>query len=370
MSTVYGIDLLKALNEYLDEERARKEALERENRELRDQLRRQDTGVPTTDEPMTIAALKREIEVLRKESVAQTQVLSARNREREQLYSELEELKLQTMRNGRDPPTTENGHEDCEATINELRDRLTEMRIQNQDQREELENALRDLEQLDQDKLDANEDYQVEIDRLQEVIDNLVKECDELREAKEEADHVADELDQEIDSLVKEAQDKMAYQEREIRARDEDLIAMKTDMQDAVDKAYLDIESLEETVMNKNARIENLRDQLQDIEEEHAKLIQKYEDIIQQGSRLQVQQEVSARELQFLREEADNSALKVADFQNMERKLAEAERKLSRETARVKELLAKIDVLESDMNRADSEAEEKLKKQVEELTTV
>jgi chromosome segregation ATPase len=122
--------------------------------------------------------------------------------------------------------------------------------------------------------------------------------------------------------------------------------------------------------MNKNARIENLRNQLQDIEDEHAKLIQKYEDNIQQGSRLQVQQEVSARELQFLREEADNSALKVADFQAMERRLLDAERKLARESAKVKELLAKVDVLESDKGRVDGEAEEKLKKQVEALTAV
>src|SRR5271169_2939146 len=234
----------------------------------------------------------------------------------------------------------DSNHEECEATINELRDRLTEMRMQNQDQRDELEGAFRDLEQLGQDKLDAHEDYQVEIDRLQEVIDQLVKECDELREAKEETERVADELDQEIESLVKEAQEKMAYQEHEIRVRDEDLVAMKTDMQEALDKAYMDIESLEETVHNKNARIENLRDQLQDIEEEHAKLLQKFEDNIQQGSRLQVQQEVSARELQFLREEADNSALKVADFQAMEKKLTEAERKLQKESLRVKELLA------------------------------
>lgn len=320
-----------------------------------------------------VLMLKREIEDLRKESVAQTQVLSARNREREQLYTELEELKLQHMRNGREPTTTLNGdsgHEECEATINELRDRLTEMRMQNQDQHDELDAAYRDLEQIGQDKLDANEDYQVEIDRLQEVIDQLVKECDDLREAKDEVERVADELDQEIESLVKEAQEKMAYQEREIRVRDEDLIAMKTDMQEALDKAYLDIESLEETIVNKNARIENLRDQLQDIEEEHAKLEQKYDDIIQQGSRLQVQQEVSARELQFLREEADNSALRVADFQNMEKKLLDAERKASREASRVKELLGKIDVMESDLGRADSEAEEKLKKQVEELTAV
>jgi hypothetical protein len=371
---VFGINLLKALNDYLDEERARKEDLEHENQELRQQIRR---GVASTaagpgDESADVIGLKREIEELRKESVAQTQVLSARNREREQLYTELEELKLQHMRNGRGDTKVngESGHEECEATINELRDRLTEMRIQNQDQRDELEGALRDLEQLDQDKLDAQEDYQVEIDRLQEVIDQLVKESDDLREAKDETERVADELDQEIEALVKEAQEKMAYQEREIRLRDEDIIAMKTDMQEALDKAYVEIESLEETVMNKNARIDNLRHQLQEIEDEHAKLIQKYEDNIQQGSRLQVQQEVSARELQFLREEADNSALKVADFQSLERKLLDAERKLSRESARVKELLAKIDVLESDKGRADGEAEEKLKKQVEELTAV
>ena len=369
---VYGIDLLKALNEYLDEERAHKDKLEFENRELREQIRR---GVVTTvigDEPLEVLDLKREIEELRKESVAQTEVLSARNREREQLYTELEELKLQTRRNGREPGHVngDSGHEECEATINELRDRLTEMRMEHQDQRDELEGALRDLEQIEQEKMDGQEDYQVEIDRLQEVIDQLVKECDELRAGKDEADRIADELDQEIEDLVKEAQEKMSYQEREIRARDEDLVAMKTDMQEALDKAYLDIDSLEETILNKNARIENLRGQLQDIEEEHAKLIQKFEDNIQQGSRLQVQQEVSARELQFLREEAENSALKVADFQSLEKKLMESERKLSRETARVKELLAKIDVLESDRGRADSEAEEKLKKQVDELNSV
>jgi len=373
---VYGIDLLKALNEYLDEERARKEDLEHENRDLRDQLRRGVSTVTTTaggDDPANVVTLKLEIESLRKESVAQTQVLQARNREREQLYTELEELKLQTMRNGRDPNSTlngESGHEECEAAINELRDRLTEMRMANQDQRDDLESALRDLEQADQDKLDAQEDYQVEIDRLQEIIDQLVKEHDELREAKEETERVADELDQEIESLVKEAQEKMAYQEREIRVRDEDLVAMKTDMQEALDKAYTDIESLEETVHNKNGRIENLRDQLQDIEEEHAKLLQKFDDNIQQGSRLQVQQEVSARELQFLREEADNSALKVADFQSLERKLLEAERKLARESARVKEFVNKVDVLEADKGKGDSEAEEKLKKQVETLTEV
>ena len=369
---VYGIDLLKALNEYLDEERAHKDKLELENRELREQIRR---GVVTTvigDEPLEVLDLKREIEELRKESVAQTEVLSARNREREQLYTELEELKLQTRRTGREPGHVngDSGHEECEATINELRDRLTEMRMEHQDQRDELEGALRDLEQIEQERMDGQEDYQVEIDRLQEVIDQLVKECDELRAGKDEADRIADELDQEIEDLVKEAQEKMSYQEREIRARDEDLVAMKTDMQEALDKAYLDIDSLEETILNKNARIENLRCQLQDIEEEHAKLIQKFEDNIQQGSRLQVQQEVSARELQFLREEAENSALKVADFQSLEKKLMESERKLSRETARVKELLAKIDVLESDRGRADSEAEEKLKKQVDELNSV
>jgi hypothetical protein len=372
---VFGINLLKALNEYLDDERARKEDLEHENQELRQQIRRGVASIVAGpgDESADVIALKREIEELRKESVAQTQVLSARNREREQLYTELEELKLQHMRNGREPASRmngESGHEECEATINELRDRVTEMRIQNQDQRDELESALRDLEQLDQDKLDAQEDYQVEIDRLQEVIDQLVKESDDLREAKDETERVADELDQEIEALVKEAQEKMAYQEREIRLRDEDLMAMKTDMQEALDKAYIDIESLEETVMNKNARIENLRNQLQDIEDEHQKLIQKYEDNIQQGSRLQVQQEVSARELQFLREEADNSALKVADFQSLERKLLEAERKLARESAKVKELLAKVDILESDKDRTGGEAEEKLKKQVEDLTAV
>ena len=369
---VYGIDLLKALNEYLDEERAHKDKLELENRELREQIRRGVVTTVTGDEPLEVLDLKREIEELRKESVAQTEVLSARNREREQLYTELEELKLQTRRNGREPGhlNGDSGHEECEATINELRDRLTEMRMEHQDQRDELEGALRDLEQIEQEKMDGQEDYQVEIDRLQEVIDQLVKECDELRAGKDEADRIADELDQEIEDLVKEAQEKMSYQEREIRARDEDLVAMKTDMQEALDKAYLDIDSLEETILNKNARIENLRGQLQDIEEEHAKLIQKFEDNIQQGSRLQVQQEVSARELQFLREEAENSALKVADFQSLEKKLLESERKLSRETARVKELLAKIDVLESDRGRADSEAEEKLKKQVDELNNV
>jgi len=329
--------------------------------------------IATSDDSADVAVLKREVEELRKESVAQTQVLSARNREREQLYQELEELKLQTMRNGREPTVAINGdqgHEECEATINELRDRLTEMRIKNQDQRDELEGALRDLEHVEQEKADAQEDYQVEIDRLQDVIDQLVKECDELREAKEESDRVADELDQEIDSLVKEAQEKMAYQEREIRIRDEDLIAMKNDMQDALDKAYLDIESLEETVLNKNARIENLRDQLQEIEEEHARLLQRYEDNIQQGSRIQVQQEVSARELQFLREEADNAALKMADFQAMEKKLMESQRKLQQESLKVKELEAKIEIFEADQGRADSEAEEKLKKQVEELNEV
>jgi chromosome segregation ATPase len=363
------------LNEYLDEERTRKADLEYENRQLKEQLRRGGPLAPltTAEDPADVAAFKREIEELRKESVAQTQVLSARNREREQLYQELEELKLQTMRNGREPSAAINGdhgHEDCEATINELRDRLTEMRIKNQDQRDELDGALRDLEHLEQEKVDAHEDYQVEIDRLQEVIDELVKECDELREAKDEADRVADELDQEIDSLVKEAQEKMTYQEREIRLRDEDLIAMKNDMQDALNKAYLDIESLEETVMNKNARIENLRDQLQDLEEEHARLIQRYDDNIQQGSRIQVQQEVSARELQFLREEADNAALKVADFQAMEKKLLDVQRKLQQESLKVKEMQAKIEIFEADQGKSDSEAEEKLKKQVEDLNEV
>src|SRR5438046_6080645 len=229
---VYSTDLIKTLSDYLDEEGARKNDLELENCDLREQLRR-GLAVGADHGSDDVVALKREIEELRKESVAQTQVLSARNREREQLYTELEELKLQHMRNGREPNISINGdsgHEECEATINELRDRLTEMRMQNQDQRDELDAAHRDLEQIGQDKLDANEDYQVEIDRLQEVIDQLVKECDDLREAKDEVERVADELDQEIESLVKEAQEKMAYQEREIRVRDEDLIAMKTAM--------------------------------------------------------------------------------------------------------------------------------------------
>ena len=367
---IYGINILQALTKYLDQERSRKEDLETENQQLRSKLLHTDAV-----EDADVVGLKSEIEELRKESVAQTQVLSARNREREQLYAELEELKLQQMRTTRDPlniPSLngDGGHEECEATINELRDRLTEMRMTNQDQRDELDALYRDLEQLTQEKADAQEDYQLEIDRLQEIIDQLVKETDDLREAKQEVERIADELDAEIESLVKEAQEKMAYQEREIRVRDEDLLAMKRDMQEALDKAYMDIESLEETIVNKSARIENLRAQLQDLEEEHAKVLSRHEEIIQQGSLMQVQQEVSARELQFLREEADNSALRMADLQSLERKLAEAERKAGKEAARVKELVARIDVLESDGGNADSEAEAKLKQQVESLQEV
>lgn len=369
---VYGINLLKALTEYLDEERSRKEDLEVENEKLRSKLLASDRGEEGGE---GVGELRREIEELRKESVAQTQVLSARNREREQLYAELEELKLQQMRTTRDPLSMPSlngdaGHEECEATINDLRDRLTEMRMTSQDQRDELDALYRDLEQLTQEKQDGQEDYQLEIDRLQEIIDQLAKEMEELREAKAEVEHIADELDAEIESLVKEAQEKMAYQEREIRVRDEDLIAMKTDMQEALDKAYMDIESLEETIANKNARIDNLRGQLQELEEEHGRVLGRQEEILQQGSRMQVQQEVSARELQFLREEADNSALRVADIQSLERKLGEAERKAAKEATRVKELIDRLDVLESDRGNEDSEAEDKLKKQVESLQEV
>src|SRR4051794_1974169 len=118
LSTEHAQEILRDI---LDSEAVRREQAEAENVKLRDeiwQLKSQAALGPnafppgagsirsrgaisqSSDSTLAVSQLRMENEELRREVSAQTSMLTSRNREKDRLYQEIEELKLGLIRTG------------------------------------------------------------------------------------------------------------------------------------------------------------------------------------------------------------------------------------------------------------------------------
>lgn len=286
--------------------------------------------------------LKHENAELRKEVSAQTSMLTSRNREKERLYQEIEDLKLQRRGDGvrsiagdsifersasraqarsasrtgsdgtRVSRTSDNEREKLENKNGELRDQVSTLKLENQNLKEQLEDTIADLEALDRayqgDVDQANEELQLmqtERDDALKSAEEREKEFQALKvEAQEEIDALGDELDEKADE----------YQRLEVdlRNQDENFQALQSEMRSASEG----ILRLEEDAQANLQNHKSLQQELDDSNRELESLEKSLFEANSKVQRLTVQAESSQNEIAFLREEQDGDKIKIGDLES------------------------------------------------------
>ncbi|KAJ5692107.1 Anucleate primary sterigmata protein B [Penicillium macrosclerotiorum] len=283
--------------------------------------------------------LKQENAELRKEVSAQTSMLTSRNREKERLYQEIEELKLGQRRDGsrsvagdsifdrsvsraqmRPGSEASEGtgsrdnmdRDELEARNGQLRDQVSTLKLENQAIRGQLEDYIRELEALDK-------AYQADVDQAEEEMQGLQQERDQaiqmaderdaafqdLRaEAQEELDALGDELDQKIIECQRMSED--------LTNQDESLKVLQSEMRSASEG----IIRLEEDAQNNLERYKAVQQELEEANSEMESLEKSLFEANTKVQRLTVQFESSQNEIAFLREEQDGDKIRIGDLES------------------------------------------------------
>ncbi|KAH7370209.1 hypothetical protein BKA65DRAFT_531921 [Rhexocercosporidium sp. MPI-PUGE-AT-0058] len=313
--------------------------------------------------------LRHENAELRREVGAQTSMLTSRNREKERLYQEIEDLKLGQRRNGgsvagdsilersasraherslsrnsvgtRITNMDDAEREDFENKHAELRDRINSLKIHNQDLQRELESCMEDFETAVQQKKDAESlasELQEALELAESDLVTMQTDRDEALQGQEEAEIMFESLrkeaQEELDGFAEEADEANAEIERlrtELADTTENFNALQNEMREMSEGLV----RLEDDHEGKARRIEELERELDEANREMEQMENNLVEANGKINRLTVQQESSQGEIAFLREEQDGDKIKIGD---LEAAFKNAEDSLHEERERIKEL--------------------------------
>ncbi|ERS98791.1 hypothetical protein HMPREF1624_03981 [Sporothrix schenckii ATCC 58251] len=339
--------------------------------------------------------LRHENAELRKEVGAQTSMLTSRNREKERLYQEIEDLKMAQRRGGGPAPSTidslldrsasqigmgvrersgsrasggtradtvvggtatgaadeqdqydrDAAREDLENRNAALRDKINEAKLENQTLLQELEATLLQKQEAEEVALGVQKDYEgamTDLMAMQAERDELIAELNDLEQKHSN-------LQGEFEDLRAEAQDAIDGYEEEADLRDAENQKLQTELaektenfgalQDEMRKLSEALVGLEDETENKVRRVQQLEQELGDANKELEELEAKLLESNDKAQRLLVQQENSQGEIAFLREEQESDKINIS---RLEVSITKAEEQIRDEQERVKQLQAQI----------------------------
>lgn len=317
--------------------------------------------------------LRHENAELRREVGAQTSMLTSRNREKERLYQEIEDLKMAQRRGNPAPstidtllersasrvgthqrsqsrasgttrqtnPSDEAEREELENQVTELRDRVNEVKLQNQELQQELDRCMQDFETAIEGKQQVEEWAGALQGDLEATMNDLVA----LQAERDEALRDQAEMENEFEALRKEAQTEIDALENEADQRNGEIHRLQLDLQDRSEnfealqeemrKMSDALLRLEDEQVNKFRRIQQLEEELGQANKESEDLEGKLNEANDKANRLGVQQESSQGEIAFLREEQEADKIRIG---NLEAEVANAEQALRDEKDQAREL--------------------------------
>ncbi|KAJ5632992.1 hypothetical protein N7490_009331 [Penicillium lividum] len=297
--------------------------------------------------------LKQENAELRKEVSAQTSMLTSRNREKERLYQEIEELKLGQGRHagrsvagdsifdrsvsraqGRPCSEPSDGgvsrsdidREELDARNGQLRDQVSTLKLENQAIRSQLDEYVRELEALDAAYQADVDQAEEEMTNLQQERDQVLRERDQVLQERDQALQMADERDaafqdlraeaqEELDALGEELDQKIVECQRmgeDLRNQDESLRVLQAEMRSASEG----IIRLEEDAQSNLERYKAVQQELEETHGEMESLEKSLFEANTKVQRLTVQIESSQNEIAFLREEQDGDKIRIGDLES------------------------------------------------------
>lgn len=296
--------------------------------------------------------LRHENAELRREVGAQTSMLTSRNREKERLYQEIEDLKMAQRRGGaggstldsilersasragvNDRPTSRGSQitptvtleddperEELENKMAELRDRLNAVKMQNQDLQQELNTYVQEYEA----ELEGRKQAEAVALQLQDELEATQNDLIALQQERDELLQENSGMDHEFNNLRVEAQDEIDHLEAEAEQRDTEIarlnqeLAERSENQEALQEEMRrlsdDMIRFEDTQETQLRRIKQLEEELAQANNELEDLESKLVAANDKVQRLSIQQESNQGEIAFLREEQEGDKLRIGDL--------------------------------------------------------
>lgn len=369
------------LHELLETETARREQVDAENRRLREELwRLRNDPIPThlsshstrqssvrggsergergdRGDDGLMNQLRVENDELRREVGAQTSMLTSRNREKERLYQEIEDLKLHMRTGGGGGGASALGMNDNRSVMNDrlldrsvsragaasaagthvtnlseterddyenangqLRDRVSELRLKNQELQLALENCYRELDAMVVDHEEELELAHAEVLEMQAERNDVLRMREEIEmdfeQLKEEAEEEIQRLEEEIDIRIGDIE----RLEEEGRLKEEDFKALQGEMRNVSDIVV----KLEDAQEEHQGEVRRLEEQIEEArrtiglnEQECQVLENSLREANEKMNLLTVQSESAKNEIAFLREEQDADKIKIGELENV-----------------------------------------------------
>ncbi|KZF24678.1 hypothetical protein L228DRAFT_237583 [Xylona heveae TC161] len=365
-----------------------------------------------------VEQLRHENAELRREVGAQTSMLTSRNRERERLYQEIEDLKYNQRRaDGGRSVAGESIFERSASRVNQrnfsragaatrmtqlsdpekeelenkndaLRDQVLELRLKMQEIERNyatMENRLglaeseklqhqQDIRLLENDLTVYNHDLSVvQAQRDEALAVNKDKDV-EYEDLRSEAQQAIDKLEEEIDQKIV----RIENLELELENRNEDFKSLQNEMRMLSESLV----RLEDEQQSNAQKVQNLEEELDAANQDIESYVKSIDDSNQKVERLEVQLESHEGEIAFLREEQDADKIKIGELEgsltstqsilHLEQEKANelgeklGEERYQREVVLAKEREDKLRIIE-ELNREVSNAKDekrKLKKSI------
>jgi chromosome segregation ATPase len=297
--------------------------------------------------------LRHENAELRREVGAQTSMLTSRNREKERLYQEIEDLKMAQRRGAPAPSTIDSilersasragvhdrpqsrgsamtgvtgtalddaDRDELENKIAQFRDKHNTLKLQNQDLQRELNACMDDFETA----VDAKKQAEELVSALQDDLDTAMNDMMALQAERDDALQEHATLENEFEALRKEAQEEIDALEGEADQRNTEIERLQLDLNDRNDnfdslqsemrKMSEVLVRLEDDQESKLRRVQQLEQELLDANKELEDLESKLLEANDKANRLSVQQESSQGEIAFLREEQESDKIRIGDL--------------------------------------------------------
>ncbi|KAF2399739.1 hypothetical protein EJ06DRAFT_530544 [Trichodelitschia bisporula] len=331
-----------------------------------------------------VEALKHENAELRRDLSAQTSMLTSRNRERERLQQEIEDLKLHQRRahiHGAHEVRSVAGDSIFERSVSRAHNRAesrasggtraTQMSDAERDDLEKKQAALRD--ELAQIKM-TNQDLERELNAHLDILQNAETENRALKQERElamedlqalqserdEALEALQERDEEIEELREEALKEIDELNKELDQREQDFAALQQEMK----RVSESVVRLEDELNASRRKEQSLEQQLEEHERELEQLDKKLRDTVAKNERLDVQLESGQGEISFLREEQEADKIKIGE---LEAALSAAQSTIQDEKERMRELEERITEERRQRDVLDSQEKEALQKVLDDL---
>jgi chromosome segregation ATPase len=308
---------------------------------------REGGGADSRASTLVVEQLKHENAELRRDLSAQTSMLTSRNRERERLQQEIEDLKIQHRRGGHDTggglgPSaarsiagdsifdrsvsrahvrsssrasgvtratgiSDHDREDLERKLGGMRDELTQVKMLNQDLEKALNEQLDTVEALENENRQLKQEGMLAVEDLQ----SMQTERDDLLLTIQEKDNDFDTLRAQAVENIDKLEEEYEQKETELNTLQNDFNTLQSEFKTMSENAV----RLEDELNASRRKEETLEQQIEEAERDIEELEQKVQDTSSKCERLDVQLENSQNETAFLREEQEGDKIKIGELE-------------------------------------------------------